>query len=63
VPEPSLGPLPSRGQAWETTRYRAFQAHLAGRTVGETFGRAAAFLKLAAANAPAITGASVQAGR
>jgi hypothetical protein len=63
VPEPSLGSLPSRGQAWETTRYRAFQAHLAGRTVGETFGRAAAFLKLAAANAPAITGASVQAGR
>jgi hypothetical protein len=63
VPEPPLGSLPPRGQAWETTRYRAYQAHLAGHTIGETFGRAAAFLKLAAANAPAITDASVQAGR
>jgi hypothetical protein len=44
-------------------RYRAYQARLAGHTMGETFGRAAEFLKLAAANAPAITGASVQAGR
>ncbi len=32
------------------TRYRAYQAHLAGHTVGETFGRATAFLKLAGAN-------------
>jgi hypothetical protein len=63
VPEPPLASLPPRGQAWETTRYRAYQAQLAGHTIGETFGRAAAFLKLAAANAPAITGASVQAGR
>jgi hypothetical protein len=63
VPEPPLGSLPPRGQAWETTRYRGYQAHLAGHTIGETFGRAAEFLKLAAANAPAITGASVQAGR
>jgi hypothetical protein len=30
------------------TRYRAYQAELAGHTVGETFGRAAAFLQLAA---------------
>jgi len=30
------------------TRYRAYQAQLAGHTIGETFGRAAAFLKLAA---------------
>ena len=63
VPEPPLASLPSRGQAWETTRYQAYQAQLAGHTIGETFGRAAAFLKLAAANAPAITDASVQAGR
>jgi hypothetical protein len=63
VPEPPLASLPPRGQAWETTRYRAYQAQLAGHTIGETFGRAAAFLKLAAANAPAITGTSVQAGR
>jgi hypothetical protein len=37
------------------TRYRAYQAHLAGHTVGETFGRATAFLKLAGANASSIT--------
>jgi hypothetical protein len=47
VPEPDLGSLPPRGQAWEMTRYRAYQAQLAGHTIGETFGRAAAFLKLA----------------
>ena len=48
VPEPDLGSLPPRGQAWEMTRYRAYQAQLAGHPIGETFGRAAAFLKLAA---------------
>jgi hypothetical protein len=52
VPEPALASLPPRAQAWETTRYRYYQAHLAGRTIGEIFGRATAFLKLAAANAP-----------
>lgn len=35
-----------------------YQAQLAGHTIGETFGRAAAFLKLAAASAQAITDAS-----
>lgn len=48
----SLGP---RGQAWEMTRYQAYQAQLAGRTIGETFTRAAAFLKRAVADAPALT--------
>jgi hypothetical protein len=48
VPEPDLGSLPPRGKAWEMTRYRAYQAQLAGHTTGETFDRAAAFLKLAA---------------
>jgi hypothetical protein len=48
VPEPDLGSLPPRGQAWEMTRYRAYHAQLAGHTIGETFGRAGAFLKLAA---------------
>jgi hypothetical protein len=52
VPEPALTSLLPRGQAWEMTRYRGYQAHLAGHTIGETFGKAAAFLKLAAANAP-----------
>jgi hypothetical protein len=63
LPEPPLGSLPPRGQAWETMRYRAFQAQLAGHSIGETFGRAAQFLRLAAANAPAITGTSAHAAR
>ena len=52
VPQPALASLPPRGQAWEMTRYRAYQAHLAAHTVGEIFGRATAFLELTASNAP-----------
>ena len=63
VPEPALASLPRRGQMWEMTRYQAYQARLAAHTIGEVFGPAAAFLKLAAAYAPSITGASVDAGR
>ncbi len=48
LPEPSLASLPPRGREWEMTRYRAYQAQLPGQTIAETFGRAAAFLKLAA---------------
>jgi hypothetical protein len=48
--EPDLSSLPPRGRAWEMTRYRAYQAHLAGHTLGDTFGRAAEFLKLASGN-------------
>jgi hypothetical protein len=44
VPEPALPSLPPHGQAWETARYQAYQAHLAGHTIGETLGRAGAFL-------------------
>ena len=62
VPEPALGSLSPRGQAWEMTRYRAYQAQLAGHTIGETFGRAAEFLKLAAANATPTTDPNVHAG-
>jgi hypothetical protein len=58
VPEPAAGSAEPRGQAWEMTRYRAYDAHLAGRTIGEVFGRAAAFLDLAAAEATAVTGLS-----
>jgi hypothetical protein len=47
LPEPVLAGLPARGQEWEMTRYREYQAHLAGRPVGETFRSAAAFLNLA----------------
>ena len=54
VPEPMLAFLPPRGQAWEMSRYHAYQAQLAGRTIGEIFGRAATFLKLAAAKATSV---------
>jgi hypothetical protein len=47
MPEPVLAALPARGQEWEMTRYRDYQARLAGKPIGETFGRAAAFLRLA----------------
>jgi hypothetical protein len=51
VPEPEVDALLPRGQAWEMSRYQAYQNQLAGHTIGETFTRAAAFLKLAAATA------------
>ena len=53
VPEPTLASLPPRGQAWEASRYRDYETYLAGRTIEETFGRARAFLKQAAASAVA----------
>ena len=53
VPRPAVASLPPRGQAWEMTRYRTYEARLAGHTVGETFERAAAFLLLAAGRSPA----------
>ncbi len=48
VPEPALTSLTPRGREWEMTRYRAYQAQLAGQPIGETFSRATAFLRLAA---------------
>jgi len=47
-PEPADDALSARGRQWELARYRAYQARLAGRTVGRTFGDAACFLKAAA---------------
>ena len=47
LPEPVLAALPARGQEWEMTRYLEYQARLAGTPIGETFARAAAFLRLA----------------
>jgi hypothetical protein len=44
LPEPGLDSLPARGQEWELTRYREYQARLADRPVGDTFRRAATFL-------------------
>jgi hypothetical protein len=53
VAEPEVGSLRPRGQEWELTRHRAYQEYLAGHAVGDTFGRATAFLRLAAARAAA----------
>jgi hypothetical protein len=47
LPGPDLTPLPPLRQQWEMARYRGYQAHLAERTMGEVFGRAASFLTLA----------------
>jgi hypothetical protein len=63
VPEPALASLSPRGQSWEMSRYRAYQAELAGHTIGETFSGATAFLKRAAADAPALTDPSAHATR
>jgi hypothetical protein len=53
VPRPVPGLLTPRGQAWEMTRYRAYQARLAGLTIGETFRCTAEFLSLASSQASA----------
>ena len=45
VPEPALALLAPRGQVWEMARYQAYQAQLAGHTMEEVFGPAAAFLR------------------
>lgn len=45
VSEPALTALPVRGREWELTRYRAYQARLAGHRVGDTFSQAAGFLR------------------
>jgi len=63
VPKSKLASSTPHRRAWEMSRYQAYQAQLAGRTIGETFGRATTFLKLAVADAPTLTDASAQAGR
>jgi hypothetical protein len=55
VPAPKLSSLAPRGRVWEMTRYQAYQAQLAGHTIGDTFTRAAVFLKQAVADTPALT--------
>jgi hypothetical protein len=47
LPEPAPTSLTGRAREWEMTRYRAYQAQLAARPIGETFSRATAFLRLA----------------
>jgi hypothetical protein len=63
VPAPALESLPAGGRSWETTRYGDYQDFLAGRLVGETFGRAVAFLSRAASAEPAVAGISAPAAR
>jgi hypothetical protein len=63
LPELVLASHAPRGLAWEIARYRAYQAHLAGHSIGQTFGRAATLLTLTGANAAAITDASEHATR
>jgi hypothetical protein len=61
VPEPVPGPCLPRGQQWEMTRYRAYQAQLASRPVGTVFRRATAFLDLAIAQAASVPHVSTRA--
>jgi hypothetical protein len=49
LPEPRLGALAPRARQWELSRYRAYQARLAGRDIGRTFNRCTEFLAEAAA--------------
>jgi hypothetical protein len=63
VPEPALASMAARGRTWELARYRAYQAHLAGEPIGETFGRVAEFLKLAATGALSVPAGGAHAGR
>jgi len=58
VPEPPLASLPGRARAWEISRYRAYQAHLAGHTIGETFGPAVTFLAVTGTSAVTTIDAS-----
>jgi hypothetical protein len=61
LPEPALASLPPRGQSWEMTRYRAYEARLAGYRVGDAFTRAAGFLRMAVARAALSTDVAVDA--
>jgi hypothetical protein len=63
VSEPAMASLSPRGQAWEMTRYRAYQTHLAEHTIGGTFAQAAEFLKLAAVGVSASEDANARAER
>jgi hypothetical protein len=55
APAPKSASLDPSGRAWEMTRYQAYQAQLAGHSIGETFTRAAAFLKRAVADTPVLS--------
>jgi hypothetical protein len=44
LPAPAVNSFPPLRQEWEMDRYQAYQAYLAGHTVGDVFGRAGGFL-------------------
>jgi hypothetical protein len=48
LPEPQLTALTPAARQWEMSRYRAYQARLAGRDIARTFARCADFLAQAA---------------
>jgi predicted nucleic acid-binding Zn ribbon protein len=54
APQRAADALRSRGRAWQVSRYQAYQDFMAGRPVAETFGRAAGFVRLAAAHLPEV---------
>jgi hypothetical protein len=62
VARPELTRRSPAARAWEVARYRAYQARLAGRTVGEVFERAEAFLKRTAAHATSTGAVGASAG-
>jgi thioesterase domain-containing protein len=51
VPEPTMRSVSPRAREWQMSRYRAYEAYVARRSVGVVFGRAAAFLTTVAASA------------
>jgi anti-sigma B factor antagonist len=53
--EPALVWLPPRAQAWEQARYRAYQARLAGHTIGQSFSQAVRFLTFTATSTASTT--------
>jgi hypothetical protein len=50
VPEPAMRSVSPRAREWQMSRYRAYEAYVARRSLGEVFGRAAAFLTTVAAS-------------
>jgi hypothetical protein len=55
LPEPRLGRLAPQSRQWELSRYRAYQARLAGHDIARTFARCTDFLTQAAALAGGST--------
>jgi len=63
VPAPAIRSLPPRARTWEMARYHGYRAQLAGRTTGETFGRAVGFLTQAGADVAFVSGIPAHAAR